>query len=193
MDYYAHVNYRPFSILAEGTNRLILGHWERKGKAYPLPVRWKLGLCQVLSAMVVTSTHLVSFCTSRFVPCSPFGPGLSLKLGQFLLSSGCWAGSWSGGSMLTHSPGGPTATPCGQHWEQEPPGAPATPNTTEATHSQSCIPCTVHNSSHRAVLLHALRLNCSQESLLQAPLLPVGHPKAHGWEYSSMCCLWLQS
>lgn len=89
MDYYAHVNYRPFSILAEGTNRLILGHWERKGKAYPLPVRWKLGLCQVLSAMVVTSTHLVSFCTSRFVPCSPFGPGLSLKLGEFLLSSGC--------------------------------------------------------------------------------------------------------
>lgn len=47
MDYYAHVNYRPLSILEEGTNRLIFGHWERKGKPHPLPVQWKLGLCQV--------------------------------------------------------------------------------------------------------------------------------------------------
>ena len=75
MVYYVHVSDRPFCVLAEGMNGLIFGHWEKKGKAYQLPVQWKLGLCQLLSAMLAT-THLVSFSASRFVPCSPFGPDL---------------------------------------------------------------------------------------------------------------------
>lgn len=76
MIYYVHVNDRPFSILAEGMEGLILGHWEKKGKAYQLPVQWKLGLCQVLSAMLATTTRSLSFSASRLVPCSTFAPDL---------------------------------------------------------------------------------------------------------------------
>lgn len=104
MDYYAHVNYRPFSILAEGTARWILGHWERKGKAYPLPTQWKAGLCQVLSAVAAPSTRVVCFCTSSVVPCSPFGPGLSFKLREHRPSAGGWPGGAVEPRPPRHSP-----------------------------------------------------------------------------------------
>lgn len=56
----------------------------RKLKAHQPPVRWQPGLCQVLSAMVATTTGLGCFSASRFVPCSPFGPDLWFKLGAAL-------------------------------------------------------------------------------------------------------------
>lgn len=76
MVYDVHVNDRPFSIPAAGMIGLVFGHWEKKGKAYQLPAQWKPGLRQVLSAMLATTTRLVSFSASRFAPCSPFGPDL---------------------------------------------------------------------------------------------------------------------
>lgn len=163
MLYYVHVSDRPFSMLAEGVNGLILGRWEKKGKAYRLPVQGELGLCQVLSAMLATTTRLVSFAASRFVPCSPFGPDLYFNLGEVLLSTArVQQGADPGGSMLPHSPRllrsltSPTA-----NGERKPPG---TPRMTEAIPVNSRIQ--VRSPSHRAFLLNAAHLYCIQESLL---------------------------
>lgn len=128
MVYYVRLNDRPLSIPAEGRNRRTCGHWEKKREAYlPAASPMETGLCQVLSAMAATTTCLVSFSASTFVPCSPFGPDLQFKLREVLLLTVCTQqGADPGRSpllrslRLLHSFTSPTA-----NGEQKPPAAPA--------------------------------------------------------------------
>lgn len=144
-------------------NGLVFGQWEKEGKAYQQPVQWKPGLCQVLSAALATTTRLVSFSASRFVPCSPFGPDLQFKLGEVLL----WAarvqqGAHPGRSTLVRSPRllHSLTSPIANR-EQNPPAA---PGTAEAIQNNSSIQ--VRSPSQRVFLLNAIRLYCIQESCL---------------------------
>lgn len=149
---------RPFGIPAEGTNRLIFGHWEKKGNGLVFGHWEKKGKAHLSAA----SPRETGAAPGAFCPVSnndtfslSLPPDLlpvvllvqidSSKLGEVLLSMArVQQGADPGRSMLPRGPRSLTSPAA--NGEQKPPAA---PRVTEAIQINSCLQAC--SPSHRAL------------------------------------------
>lgn len=161
MDYYAHVNYRPFRILAERTQHLAepIHTWtlgeerESPSTASPMDTRAVPGaFCHASNTDTCSLFLYLQICSlqsiwSRFV----IQVGRIFAVNRALRRERMRRPHSSAGSSGKSGPGRPAA-----------PRSPEPPLHLALSRSAPCP-----------------HLGCSRESLLQAPLLPVSHPTAH--------------